>query len=380
MTDFPKSGIGGVNRLRKFVQHYIRGASDSDSPRRRFARAIAHGAWLVVPLVVSGCAGRSPVISGMLLNFRRADPVLAANDATSRATLQVRWLGTACYLMQLGDKAVFTDPFLTHQSLSRVWLGGAIKSDPQVVSNALAGLPVPRAIFVGHSHYDHLLDAPECLKQPGWRDVPVYGSDSTRNLLHGFCDRFTNAWRAVVADGSWQEVATGIRYQAIPATHGRQLPILPLLYSGRVKKPLPNSPNRASEFKVGESYAFVFELSNEQVTYRIYFIGSAHRDCEGFPDASIESVDTAILCVPTWKLSKGYPDNLIRRLKAQHIVASHYDNFFQVNHRPTEVVALADMEGFLIRAQKSANYAGFEDMVVPSVGSVLRFEKNPSPR
>src|ERR1051326_2225685 len=180
-------------------------------------------AWLLLILcAVSGCAGRSPVTGGMLMSFRRADTGLATNDAAFGTTLQVRWLGTACYLLQLGDRVIFTDPFLTHQSMWRAGLGGTIKSDPQIVSNALAGLPVPRAIFVGHSHYDHLLDAAECLKQPGWGDVPIYGSESTRNILRGFGERFTNTWQAVVTNGSWQAVADGIRYQAIPATHGRQ--------------------------------------------------------------------------------------------------------------------------------------------------------------
>src|SRR5687767_15283673 len=65
-----------------------------------------------------------------------------------------------------------------------------------------------------------------------------------------------------------------------------------------------------------------------------------------------ESVDIAILCVPTWKLSKGYPRNIICRTRPRHIIASHYDNFFQVNSRPTEVVPLADMDGFLHRSEE----------------------------
>jgi L-ascorbate metabolism protein UlaG (beta-lactamase superfamily) len=329
---------------------------------------------------VSGCATPSPVWPGIGIRYAKAEQCLATNDPAYATTLQVRWLGTACYLIQLGDRAIFTDPFLTHQSLLRVALGGSIKSNPNTVSNALVGLPVPQSIFVGHSHYDHMLDAAECLKQPGWGGVPIYGSASTRNLLRGYGGQPAKNGHLVSTNCSWQEVAKGIRYQAMAATHGRQLPLLPLLYGGAINKPRRTPPARPGAFKVGDTYAFVFELSNEQATNTIYFTGAAHRGREGFPDPSVTTVDVALLCVPTWKRSPGYPSNIISRLKPRHIVTSHYDNFFQVNQEPTDVVPLADMDGFLIQAQRSADYPEFEDIMVPAVGAVLRFKgKVPHP-
>jgi len=324
------------------------------------------GLWLW-----GSCAGRSPVTDGMLMSFTRST---STNESASRNVLHVRWLGTACYLIQFGDKAIFTDPFLTHHSLARVWLRGILGSNPTIVSNALAHLPVPHAIFVGHSHYDHLLDAAQCLKQPGWSAVPIYGSVSTRNLLAGYGREFTNSWRPTVISDVWQPVAEGIRYKAIFARHGRQVPLLPLLYAGKLSEPRRTPPRRAPHFRVGDSYAFIFEFSNDQATNIVYFVGAAHRDHEGFPDPSVENVDIAILCVPTWKLSKDYPRNIIDRIRPSHIIASHYDNFFQVNGRPTEVVPLADIDGFLHEVQKHVRYPGFESIVVPSVGSVLKFE------
>lgn len=322
----------------------------------------------------TGCASRSPVADGMLMTFTRPTPLLSTNASTSRNALHVRWLGTACYLIQFGDKAIFTDPFLTHQSLARVWLRGTLRSNPNIVSNALADLPVPHAIFVGHSHYDHLLDAAQCLKQPGWSAVPIYGSVSTRNLLAGYGPGYTNSWRPAVISDVWQPVTEGIRYKAISARHGRQVPLLPLLYSGKLSEPRRTPPRRASHFKVGDSYAFIFEFSNHETTNTVYFVGAAHRGEEGFPDPTVENIDIAILCVPTWKLSKGYPRNIIGRTRPRHIIASHYDNFFQINGQPTEVVALADMDGFLHQVQQHVRYPRFESILVPSVGSLLQFE------
>ena len=372
---FPKLNLGSVRFFSGISQTHLGSSYSLIRFRRCLGQLIFPCGLLTLFWGMTGCAGHSPVTPGMVLGFTRAEPILAANDLTYTKSLQVRWLGAACYLVQLGDRVIFTDPFLTHHSLARVGLGGSLKSDPHTVSNALAGLPVPRAIFVGHSHYDHLLDAAECLKQPGWGEVPIYGSVSTRNLLHGYGERFTNTWQMVVTNASWQKVAQGIRYKAIPATHGRQLPLFPLLYPGKVNEPMRRRPRRASDFKVGDSYAFLFELSNDQATNTIYFVDAAHPHQQGFPDDSVKSVDVAILCAPTWELSEGYPGNILQRLKPRHIVASHYDNFFQVNHKATEFVPLADMDGFLMRTQNAARYPEFENILVPSVGSVLRLER-----
>lgn len=326
---------------------------------------------------LAGCASPGPVARGMVLLYTRAQPEIGRAAPEYRRTLQVRWLGTACYLLQLGDTVVFTDPSLTHQPLARVALGGTLKSDASAVSRRMTGLPVPQAIFVGHSHYDHLLDLAACLRQPGCSGVPVYGSSSTRNILCAYGRQFTNAWRPVITNSVWQQVAPGIRYKAFATTHGRQLPLLPLLYPGQVNRCLRSPPRRAADFKVGDTYAFLLELFNEQATNTVYFIGAAQANQEGFPDASVKTVDLAILCVPTWKLAPGYPTNIIGRLQPRHIVAAHYDNFFQVNAKPPEVVPLADMAGFLTCAQECASYEGFEDILVPAVGSVLRFPNKP---
>lgn len=327
-------------------------------------------AVLILPGGIAGCAPRSPIERGMTLTIAPSSHV--SITGTNSGTLQVLWLGTSCYLLQVGHRAILTDPYLTHQSLARVVLGGALQSNPATVSTALAGLPVPDAIFVGHSHYDHVLDAAESLKQPGWDAIPVYGSVSTLRVLHSHGAAFTNGWRQVNTGTSWNVIAPGIRYQAIRATHGRQLPLLPLLYPGEVADGGPRPSRNAWDFRVGDTYAFLFELSDDRSTNTIYFAGAAHGGPDGFPDSSISTVDVAILCVPTWKLAKGYPANLIDRLQPRHIVASHYNNFFQVNHAPDELVPRADLSGFLTEAQKAAGYSRFEAIHVPSRGSMLQ--------
>src|SRR5687767_14571917 len=143
-----------------------------------FARFLT---FCLLVVLCTNCASRSPVAPGMVMHF---SPRLPYNRAADTNALQVQWLGTACYLLQLGNQAILTDPFYSHHSMTRVAFG-ALKSDPQIVSNALASVTVPKAIFVGHSHFDHMLDAAQSLSQPGWEGVSIYSSETTRNILHG---------------------------------------------------------------------------------------------------------------------------------------------------------------------------------------------------
>src|SRR5262249_20568631 len=133
-----------------------------------------------LPIILVGCAEPNLVAEGKVLSVAAGARALTRGDPRYETTLQVKWLGTACYVIRLGDEVLFTDPFVSHHSAWQV-ATGTIASDPAKVRAALEGLPAPAAIFVSHSHYDHLLDAAEALKQPGWAAAPIFGSDTTRN-------------------------------------------------------------------------------------------------------------------------------------------------------------------------------------------------------
>lgn len=314
-------------------------------------------------LFLSGCTTPS-----MELSVTPTSPALRRGDPGYDTTLQVRWLGTTAYVLQLGDKVLFTDPFVTHQSLLRVGLGGKIASNPFLVAEKLRGVPVPAAIFVGHSHYDHVLDATTCLQQGGWESVPVYGGETTRHILCGSGQRFTNNWRQVVADRRWHQVAPGIRYRAVTVTHARQVRFLPLFHRGRLKE--CHCGDSAGSYKVGETYAYMFELTHQGVTKTIYITSTAHDGDESFRGGT-GFPNVAILPAASWKNACAYPREVLQRLQPRHVIASHYNDFFQTDTNAPRALAQAKLPEFLSEVQASADYPHFQGLHVPPVDGIL---------
>ena len=245
----------------------------------RVARSCA--TLLVVPLissVASGCGGAFPVSEGKVLAIMNDDGILEKSDPGYDTTLQIRWLGSTCYLIQLGDAALLTDPFFSRHPLLQVALG-EIASDPDIVSSKISALPIAEGIFIGHSHYDHMLDLAATLEQPGWQDVPVYGSITTRNLLCGYGEEVAANWTQAEADGQWHRFSEPVldyklEYMAVPSQHAPQVAGV-LLNSGVVEDCLDHPPIRASDFKIGDPYTFVFRLSNDGAEFIVYFADSA---------------------------------------------------------------------------------------------------------
>lgn len=346
-----------------------------------------------VPLVVTfvataGCAADFPVNTGKVLTITPADDPLPKTDPHFPTTLQIRWLGTACHLLQLGDAAILTDPFVSYHAITKVGLG-KIASNEKKVRAKFADLPPPRAIFIGHSHYDHMLDLPAAMQLPGWKGTPIYGSRTTKNILHGFSPELAGRVHQTETDESWRQVAVAgnstVEYMAVLSEHAPQLGRI-LLYPGKVTEPLTEPPTKADQYKVGETYAYFFRLTHRsqiptasrptQTSFTIYFSGAAANAPIGLPKADPATpIDVAILCVPGWKNVKGYPVEVIKRLRPRHIVLSHFDDFFQEDSARHEVVATAHLQEFLQTVQDAADYPELESICVPAVDTVIQFKK-----
>jgi L-ascorbate metabolism protein UlaG (beta-lactamase superfamily) len=323
-----------------------------------------------VGAIASSCSGPLLVSDGNILAITRSQCLASGHATADPSALQIRWLGTACYLVRWGDVVLMTDPFFTHQSLERVAFG-SICSNPAVVERKTHDLARPQAIFVGHSHYDHLLDLAESVRQRAWNDVPIFGSQSVRNLLCGYGESLAGQCREPATDGHWCSVGPGLEYKAFLTEHAPQVDGI-LLYAGRVERPLTRPPARAREFKVGETYAYVFRLSRGDQQFTLYFAGAVATAPAGFPDESVQTVDLAILCVPGWRNAKEYPQGIIRRLRPRHILLAHYDDFFQTDGRRTREVPTADLVAFIRVVQDAADYPEFESILVPGVNAVVQ--------
>lgn len=90
-------------------------------------------------------------------------------------SLSFQWSGTASLVFKAGGQVLAIDPFFTRPSLTT--LLRPLAPDGELVAEYL-----PRCDFVlvTHSHYDHLLDVSEVMRQT---DAVVFGSANTCHLL-----------------------------------------------------------------------------------------------------------------------------------------------------------------------------------------------------
>lgn len=323
----------------------------------------------MLPPSLLGCLRPLPVHRGQVLSITREGRTQGV-DAGAEQTLNIQWLGTACHSITLGDASLLTDPFVTYRGLLRV-IFGKLRSDARQVERFLGPLDPPDAIFVGHSHYDHMLDLHAARLRAGWGQVPVYGSETTKNLLAGFGPGATDGVHANRLDSGWVRINDGLSYRAFSAEHAPQAKDI-LLYPGYVTAPRSTPPVRAGDFKCGDTYAYLFKLKKGDAEFTVFFMGSASTPPLGFPPPEIERVDVAILCVPGWKNVTGYPREFIRRLRPRQIVLTHFDNFIQEGRAWKSVIATAHLHEFIRESLAECSYPGFERIVVPDVGAVVR--------
>lgn len=87
-----------------------------------------------------------------------------------------RWLGVAGIEIGCAGRRIVFDPYFTRIPFHRLWLG-RVEPDPALVREHL---PDCDAVFVSHSHVDHLLDVPEVIRQT---HADAFGSPNTCRLL-----------------------------------------------------------------------------------------------------------------------------------------------------------------------------------------------------
>src|SRR5512133_8562 len=87
-----------------------------------------------------------------------------------------RWFGVAGFELRTGDQVLLVDPFFTRPP-ARYLFGGRPRSNPALVS---AHVERANTLLITHAHWDHLMDAPEVIRQTG---AAAYGSSNTGGLL-----------------------------------------------------------------------------------------------------------------------------------------------------------------------------------------------------
>lgn len=254
--------------------------------------------------------------------FRPFGP--AAEDG---ATLT--WLGTASFVVQTATTTVLVDPYLTRKPL--LALPFVHEPDERAIFTAIP--PRVDAIVCGHSHYDHVADAPRIAKRTG---AVLIGSEST--CAWGAAEGLDESQLVRVPQRGSTTKVGDIEIRMVPSRHGKALfHRVPL--PGSVERP-PRLPRRIWDYKMGGAYGVLLRTPG----LSIYHNGSAD-----LIDAELEdlSADVLLACLAGRRGTASYLRRLVDHLDPGLVVPTHHDAFFAPLSRGVHLLPGIDLSGFL---------------------------------
>jgi len=265
----------------------------------------------------------------------------------SDATVHIRYLGTAGFVITAGQHTVVLDPYV-----SRPGLLASLRPLVPDAERIRRLLPHADDVVVGHSHHDHILDAPELCNQTGARFI---GSPSSCNVARAAGvpeDR-------IVQTLGGEDIQSGPGVvRGIPSRHGR-------VYFGRVTLPgtidqPPPWPPRIWQLKHGRVLNWLVNLGGVRVV---------HVDSADFIEremAKVGHADVACLCAIGRAYRPGFVRQAIEMLQPRYVVACHWDWFLTPYDVPPRLLPGVDLPGFIDEVRA----AGATPVVMPFEGTL----------
>ncbi|MFZ4739486.1 MAG: MBL fold metallo-hydrolase [Bradymonadia bacterium] len=225
----------------------------------------------------------------------------------------VTWLGTAGFCIEADGQRLLLDPYLTRASLGTAAFGRLV-TDPALIAPWTDRVV---AIATGHTHFDHAMDVPALAALSGAR---VYGSTSAAALCRAAKIPESRVVDVQTRPLPWEDEVGPFRLRFVASQHSRFL-------LGRVPYPGDISdcdqvPTRTRAFRCGA----VFRIEVRVLGRTIVHVGSADLIDDAAPPITC---DLALACVAGWTSTREYPERLVRALAPNHVLLSHWDNFFR---------------------------------------------------
>jgi L-ascorbate metabolism protein UlaG (beta-lactamase superfamily) len=281
-------------------------------------------------------------------------PVAALADSGG---VRVRWLGVAGFSFESDDTVLLHDPYLSRPGL---WesLFSLYRPDPEVLTPLLAGdgrapeMARARAVLIGHSHFDHLGDAPWIAQQTG---ATVAGSQTTVAISQGYGLPVAQT-RQVEPGDVWIEGP--FRVRAVESRHAKVLfGHVPL--PGEVSEP-PNAPIHVLSFPLGDARAYL--LTQRATGLNIFTLSSAGRHLPALEALRDEGVEVDLLLAAIMGRDAGFARDLVVNLRPRIVVPHHFASFFDSIDDPDAATPSdpEDLAAFEDEVRAAAEEAGIE--------------------
>lgn len=282
-------------------------------------------------------------------------------DTISSANLiTLKYLGSGGYYISNGHAAVIIDPFFSPYKMFPLALK-KISTQPESVERGLADLRNDiyenvDAIFITHSHYDHLLDAPYVYNH--YLDSvksKIYGSASMIAIVSSVVDsihleNIENKVGSLELEGEWIYLNNGsIRVMPIRTTHAPHYKKLASisLYRGTAE-PIKqyksdSAKTHVTKWKSNCTFAYLIDfMSQGKPEFRIYLLSSASSPPDGFIHQETlkeHKINLAILGAASFDNVENYPQGILAHLQPEKLILAHWEDLFKAYmHSPPRLI------------------------------------------
>jgi len=271
---------------------------------------------------------------------------------TPADSITLKYLGSGGYFISKGKAALIIDPFFSPYRMFPL----ALKKISTQTENVERGLFDIKdkvysdvdAIFITHSHYDHLLDAPYVFNHyldTTRKTTSIYGSSSTKTIASAVVDisHLTDIDANVgtlTTKGEWIYLNDGsIRVMPIMTNHAPHYHKLVSisLYGGEAE-PIKNyntdsTKTFVTRWKGGSTFAYLIDfMKNGKPEFRIYLLSSASSPPDGFIHEETlkeHKVNLAILGAASFANVENYPQGILGHIKPEKLIIAHWEDLFK---------------------------------------------------
>ena len=240
--------------------------------------------------------------------------------------MKVTFLGTTTLLFDDGKDQIFFDGHLTRPSLAKYIMSARVGTDQAMVDEKLALHHVDRlkAVFVSHSHHDHVMDVPYIAQKTG---AVIYGSSSVMNVARG---ADISADKLVEFQGNESFEVGDFRIKVIPSLHSKPT-ILNNDLGQLIEKPL-RQPAKLRDYKEGGSYDFYVQAQGKSFMIRPSF-NYIEGQMDGY-QADYLFLGVAGLAKADRQMEQKFFEETVGKVKPKLVIPLHWDNFFSPLSKP----------------------------------------------
>ena len=237
--------------------------------------------------------------------------------------MKVTFFGTTTLLFDDGKDQILFDSHFTRPSLFKYIANSKAKTDTAICDELIRRHRINRlrAVFISHTHHDHVMDAPYIVNRCG---SLLYGSESAKNVALGGGvpeERIT-----VFKDRD--EFGIGdYRVKVIRSVHSK-----PFILNNDLGRLIETMPAGLRDFREGGSYDFYIEHGDNKILIRPSF---------NYIAGQLDGIRADTLFLGVSGLSKArtamrgrFFSETIEKTGARTVIPIHWDNFFSPLSKP----------------------------------------------